>query len=121
MNEERDDRLTAAARQLATEIRPQRDLWPERERAITEPAPQRSRWTPMFAQAAAVVAVAACGSGVKLPPVSPDQVEVFMPGVPISEEYKVMARLEEAFSMDTQDSAVIEAIRERAAELGADA
>ena len=55
MNEQTDDRLTAAARQLATEIRPQRDLWPGIERAITEPAPQRSRWTPMFAQAAAVL------------------------------------------------------------------
>ena len=64
MNEERDDRLTAAARQLATEIRPQRDLWPDIERAITEPAPQRSRWTPMFAQAAAVVLLVGSSVGV---------------------------------------------------------
>jgi len=70
---------------------------------------------------AVVVAAVACSSGVKLPPVSPDDVEVFMPGVPIADDYKVMAAIEETFSMDTQDSAIIEAIKERAAELGADA
>ena len=64
MNEQRDDRLTAAARQLQTEIRPQRDLWPGIERAITEPAPQRSRWTPMFAQAAAVLLLVGSSAGV---------------------------------------------------------
>ena len=63
MNEQREDKLTAAARQLATEIRPQRDLWPDIERAITEPAPQRSRWTPMLAQAAAIVLLVGASSG----------------------------------------------------------
>ena len=63
MNEQREDRLAAAARQLATEIRPQRDLWPGIERAITEPAPRRSRWTPMFAQAAAIVVLIGASSG----------------------------------------------------------
>ena len=55
MNEQHDDRLTTAARQLATEISPERDLWPEIESAITNPVRERARWTPMFAQAAAVV------------------------------------------------------------------
>ena len=63
MNEQREDKLTEAARQLATEIRPQRDLWPGIEQAITEPRPQRSRWTPMFAQAAAVVLLVGASSG----------------------------------------------------------
>jgi hypothetical protein len=63
MNEERDDKLTAAARQLATEIKPQRDLWPDIELAITDTAPQRSRWTPMFAQAAAIVLLIGASSG----------------------------------------------------------
>ena len=63
MNEQREDKLTTAARQLATEIRPQRDLWPGIERAITEPAPRRSRWTPMWAQAAAVVLLIGASSG----------------------------------------------------------
>ena len=53
MTQEFDDKLDQAARQLRTEIAPERDLWPDIETAIS--APQRSRWTPMFAQAAAVV------------------------------------------------------------------
>ncbi len=63
MNEQRDDKLTAAARQLATGIQPQRDLWPDIERAISEPVPRRSRWTPMFAQAAAIVLLVGASSG----------------------------------------------------------
>ena len=63
MNEQREDRLTEAARQLATEIRPQRDLWPDIEQAITESRPRRSRRTPMFAQAAAVVLLVGASSG----------------------------------------------------------
>lgn len=63
MNERRDDKLTAAAQQLATGIQPQRDLWPDIERAITEPVPRRSRWTPMFAQAAAIVLLVGASSG----------------------------------------------------------
>lgn len=63
MNEERDDKLTAAARKLATHVQPQRDLWPDIELAITETAPRRSRRTPMFAQAAAVVLLIGASSG----------------------------------------------------------
>jgi hypothetical protein len=73
MNEERDDKLTAAARQLATEIRPQRDLWPDIELAITDTAPQRSRWTPMFAQAAAIVLLIGASSGLTYLAVKDDQ------------------------------------------------
>lgn len=53
MTEEIDDKLDLAARQLATEISPERDLWPGIAEAIEKP-PQ-SRWIPMLAQAAAVV------------------------------------------------------------------
>jgi len=63
MNERRDDKLTAAARRLTTEIKPQRDLWPDIERAIAEPEPRRTRWTPMFAQAAAIVLLVGASSG----------------------------------------------------------
>jgi hypothetical protein len=73
MNEERDDKLTAAARQLATEIKPQRDLWPDIELAITDTAPQRSRWTPMFAQAAAIVLLIGASSGLTYLAVKDDQ------------------------------------------------
>lgn len=49
---ERDNELIAEASKLSTEISPDRDLWPGIETAINEP--HRSRWTPRFAQAAAV-------------------------------------------------------------------
>jgi len=62
MTERNDDKLTRAARQLATEISPQRDLWPGIARAIE--TPRRSRWTPMFAQAAAVVLLVGVSSSV---------------------------------------------------------
>ncbi len=48
-----DDKLMQAAKQLATDIRPERDLWAGIEAAID--VPPRRRWTPMLAQAAAVV------------------------------------------------------------------
>jgi len=73
MNEERDDKLTAAARQLATEVQPQRDLWSDIELAITETGPQRSRWTPMFAQAAAIVLLIGASSGLTYLAVKDDQ------------------------------------------------
>lgn len=46
------DKLAIAARELATEIAPPRDLWPGIEEAIH--APRRHRQTPWYAQAAAV-------------------------------------------------------------------
>lgn len=60
MTEEFDDKLDRDARQLATEISPERDLWPEIATAIS--APRRSRWTPMLAQAAAVVLLVGASS-----------------------------------------------------------
>jgi hypothetical protein len=57
-----DDKLMQAAQKLATEIRPQRDLWPGIADAIEQPAPRR--WTPMLAQAAAVVLLVGASSGV---------------------------------------------------------
>ena len=59
---ERDDKLIAAASALATEISPERDLWPGVEQAIA--IPKRSRWTPMLAQAAAVVLLVGASSGI---------------------------------------------------------
>jgi len=62
MTEEFDDKLDRAARQLATGIAPERDLWPDIATAIAEP--RRSRWTPMFAQAAAVVLLVGASSAI---------------------------------------------------------
>jgi hypothetical protein len=54
-----DDKLDQAARQLATEATPERDLWPGIEQAIRTP----QRRTPWFAQAAAVVLLVGASSG----------------------------------------------------------
>ena len=55
-----DDKLDQAARQLATEITPERDLWPGIEQAIRTPR----RRTPWYAQAAAVVLLVGASSSI---------------------------------------------------------
>lgn len=62
MKQEFDDKLDRAARHLATEISPERDLWPGIAEAIEQP--RRSRWAPVFAQAAAVVLLVGASSTV---------------------------------------------------------
>jgi len=62
MTNEFDDKLDRAAQQLATEISPERDLWPGIAEAMAPP--QRSRWTPMLAQAAAIVLLVGASSAV---------------------------------------------------------
>ena len=62
MTKEFDDKLDRAARQLATEISPESDLWPGIASAIA--TPKRSRWTPMLAQAAAIVLLVGTSSAV---------------------------------------------------------
>ena len=57
-----DDKLMKAAGQLSTEISPERDLWSGIAEAIEKPAAQR--WSPMFAQAAAVILLVGASSGV---------------------------------------------------------
>ena len=58
---EREDVFVTKASGLAKEMAPERDLWPGIEEAISRP--QRSRWTPRFAQAAAVVLMIGASSG----------------------------------------------------------
>lgn len=58
---EQHDKLGRAARQLATEIKPSRDLWPGIEQAIREPR-QQPRQTPWYAQAAAVLLLVGASS-----------------------------------------------------------
>lgn len=57
-----DDELMSAAAQLKKAIRPERDLWQGISEAIAQPAPRR--WSPMLAQAAAVVLLVGASSGV---------------------------------------------------------
>ena len=68
-----------------------------------------------------LVGLWACGGGVTLPPVAPQDVEIFMPGAFPSESYKVMARLTESMPLNTSDDEIIEVARGAAAEVGADA
>jgi hypothetical protein len=56
-----DDELMARARQLATDIQPDRDLWPGVAHAIASPA--ASPWNRYFAQAAAVLLLIGGSSG----------------------------------------------------------
>lgn len=58
----KDDKLMEAAGRLSKEIRPERDLWPEI--AATINAPAAKRWSPLFAQAAAVVLLVGASSAV---------------------------------------------------------
>ena len=60
MNDRDEDRIMQAAARLTTEVSPERDLWPGIEEAIRKP--QRSWWTPMLAQAAAVVMLVGASS-----------------------------------------------------------
>jgi hypothetical protein len=74
MSEVNEDKLELAAKRLATEISPERDLWPGIVEVID--APRRSRWTPMFAQAAAVVLLIGASSAVTYVAVKGQQVPV---------------------------------------------
>jgi len=57
-----DDKLMKAAGRLSTEISPERDLWPGIAEAIEKPVSKR--WSPIFAQAAAVVLLVGASSAV---------------------------------------------------------
>jgi hypothetical protein len=57
-----DNEIMQAASQLKTEISPGRDLWSGISEAIEKP--ESRRWTPMFAQAAAVVLLVGTSSAV---------------------------------------------------------
>lgn len=59
-----DDLMTAAA-DLATEVKPGRDLWPGIEQAIAKPAqPASTMWNTVWAQAAAVLILVGGSSGI---------------------------------------------------------
>jgi len=76
---DRNDTIVAAAGRLATDIGPQRDLWPGIAESIGRP--RRSRWTVMLAQAAAVVLLVGGSSGVTYLAVKNDQppVQIMVP------------------------------------------
>jgi hypothetical protein len=60
-----DDELMATAARLGTDVKPERDLWPGIEQAISQPArPSRTVWNSVWAQAAAVLLLVGGSSGV---------------------------------------------------------
>ena len=74
-----DDKLLHAARGLATEISPDRDLWPGIAEAISRP--RKSRWSPMLAQAAAAVLLVGASSLVTYVAVKYDASDTPMPAM----------------------------------------
>ena len=85
-----DDELMAEASKLATNVTPERDLWPGIEQAISQPArPARTVWNSVWAQAAAVLLLIGGSSGMTylamkddaaaVSPVSVGQTLVFEP------------------------------------------
>ncbi|MBT8103208.1 MAG: hypothetical protein KJO95_09585 [Gammaproteobacteria bacterium] len=74
MIDDTNDKLDAAARRLATDVSPERDLWPGIAEAIN--APRQARWTPMLAQAAAIVLLIGASSAVTYVAVKGEQVPV---------------------------------------------
>jgi len=64
MNEEIDKELTARAAALPRAVAPERDLWPDIQRAITAPAPRRSSWSTVWARAASVLLLVGASSGI---------------------------------------------------------
>lgn len=78
------------------------------------------RYFPALTLMVLAAIVAGCGGGVKLPPVAPEDVEVFLPGAYPTEEYKVIASITERAPIQTDDRDLIKMGKERAAKLGAD-
>lgn len=62
-DDDRFDALMEKAKSLATDIEPERDLWPDIEAAIKEPATPTFAWRPYLAQAAAVILLVGGSSG----------------------------------------------------------
>jgi hypothetical protein len=81
----------------------------------------RMRHLTALVVAVLVAVMVACGAGVKLPPVAPEEVEVFLPGSYPDEDYKVLARFDTQVPLNVSDSELIERARAQAAEYGADA
>lgn len=76
-----DDELMAAASNLATGVKPERDLWPEIEQAIAQPAaPRKTVWNTVWAQAAAVLLLVGGSSGLTYYTMS-EQGDPVMPAV----------------------------------------
>jgi hypothetical protein len=79
------------------------------------------RYFPALCAAVLAAVLSGCGSGVTLPPVAPEDVEVYMPGLYPMYEYEVLGPVQVNMSLETPDEEMVERAKARAAELGADA
>lgn len=89
MNEGNDDKLMATASRLATGIEPARDLWPGIEEAIRQP--RRPWWTPVLAQAAAVLLLVGASSMVTYLVVSEEPQVIEVPRPSLETEFVSLA------------------------------
>ena len=72
-----DDKIMRAASRLDTDVKPQRDLWPGIEAAISAPAESsRTVWNSVWAQAAAVLLLVGGSSGLTYMVMSEDVIEL---------------------------------------------
>ncbi|UCF18549.1 MAG: hypothetical protein JSU87_11435 [Gemmatimonadota bacterium] len=79
------------------------------------------KYFPALLMTVLAAGLAACGGGVQLPAVAPEQVEIFMPGSLPLEEYETLATIQEQGPLGIADQELIDRARARAAERGADA
>ncbi|UCC48357.1 MAG: hypothetical protein JSV41_12975 [Gemmatimonadota bacterium] len=79
------------------------------------------RYLTALVVAVLVAGAVGCGARVQLPPVAPEDVQVFMPGSYPDEEYKVLAQVNTQVPLSVSDSELIDRARAQAAEYGADA
>ena len=112
-----EDKLTAAARQLSTDISPGRDLWPGIAEAIEKPAPRRS-WVPLdgrttvFAQAAAIVLLIGASSSLTYVIVKGQQPDIIvMPPGMIFEQTSFANRYSLGPGFEEARSALVEDLR----------
>jgi hypothetical protein len=75
----------------------------------------------VFVIAATLLGLVACGSGITLPPVSPQDVEVIPEGQDPPEDFEEIKRINRRVAWETPRDSLIAQAREIAAELGADA
>ena len=78
------------------------------------------RYLPHLLGLVFVATLAGCSSSVTLPPVKPENVDVFLPGSLPKEDYKVMSRFQITGELNTPDQELINRARAQAAEKGAD-
>jgi hypothetical protein len=77
-----DDELMARARGLATDVEPERDLWPDLEASIRQPRGRGFDWRMMAGQAAAILILVGGSSGITWLAVKDDRPQLSPVSIP---------------------------------------